>query len=362
MVYNATDWLRYFVDKKAKGADDNYTASAKFYIAAEEVDWDYTPLGVDGCTGEQFGPEEQVFTAAGNFLSGSRYVKAVYREYEDEDFTSAKAVDTNLTGINGPLLHFEAGETVEIVFKNMVSFPCNLHILGLTLVGSTLGTSEVLPGMQTTYVFRVAANVSPSKHDLSSVPYVYYSSVDPIAHTAAGLVGVVAVTRKGQLDFKTRLPKHVSRTVPWLMNVFRENQSPLIMKSLRKFGQNLEPVTKEKLEELSEDEEWIESNAMHSVNGFLYGSTLRNGEFEYKEIVRFYVFGFGSEESSHGPAWIGQSVHGRSLRGNFASGIQILPFNAGAVDVFMSSNGTWPFVCEVEDHVLAGMKLCFNVT
>jgi hypothetical protein len=31
------------------------TATKRYFIAAEEVQWNYTPLGKDGCTDEAFG-------------------------------------------------------------------------------------------------------------------------------------------------------------------------------------------------------------------------------------------------------------------------------------------------------------------
>ena len=36
-----------------------------YYIAADEVEWDYAPLGHNGITGEPFGDQENTFVATG---------------------------------------------------------------------------------------------------------------------------------------------------------------------------------------------------------------------------------------------------------------------------------------------------------
>lgn len=331
------------------------------YIAADEVEWDYTPLGRDGCSGEEFGDAEMVFTAQGSFKPGSRYVKAVYREYQDSSFkTLVERGDTSFAGVVGPLMHFEAGEMIRIVFRNRLSFDCNMHFVGLHLISSSLGTPAVPPQRQTTYLLRVPSESAPSSRDLSSVPYVYFSSVDSIAHTAAGLTGIVAVTERGKLKKPSRLPEGTSRTIPLLFNIFRENESPLLMRSMIKYAQVPNKLTAKQLEELMEDEDWLESNTMHSMNGYMYGnSPLLTGK--QNSTIRFYVFGFGSESSMHSPVWSGQYVHARTLRGTSAMGVQILPFNAESVDVVLTTAGKWPVYCHVADHVLGGMKLCIKV-
>ncbi|PXF39810.1 hypothetical protein BWQ96_10330 [Gracilariopsis chorda] len=57
---------------------DNFDADVTHYIAADEVQWDYTPLGRDGFIGELFGDVENVVTEPGPFTPGSQCIKAVY--------------------------------------------------------------------------------------------------------------------------------------------------------------------------------------------------------------------------------------------------------------------------------------------
>ena len=59
----------------------------------------------------------------GDTTIGSRYKKALYREFADETFTSEKerSVDDKHLAVMGPLLHMEVGDTVTVVLKNMGS-------------------------------------------------------------------------------------------------------------------------------------------------------------------------------------------------------------------------------------------------
>src|SRR3990172_6947637 len=87
-----------------------------YYIAGDEVEWDYAPLGYNAITGEPFGEEENVFVANGPYTIGSVYVKALYREYTDATFTSLKPrpPEWGNLGALGPLLFAEVGDTIVV--------------------------------------------------------------------------------------------------------------------------------------------------------------------------------------------------------------------------------------------------------
>src|ERR1051325_6681919 len=64
-----------------------------YYVAAEEVDWDYAPLNVDMTTdapGKTFGGGAAAYTQPGPKHIGRIYRKAIYREYTDGTFTTQK--------------------------------------------------------------------------------------------------------------------------------------------------------------------------------------------------------------------------------------------------------------------------------
>ena len=59
-----------------------------YYVAADEVDWNYTPLGVDQMMGMPAMDFAKLYTERGPHRIGSTYRKAIYREYTDETFTT----------------------------------------------------------------------------------------------------------------------------------------------------------------------------------------------------------------------------------------------------------------------------------
>src|SRR5919107_5501175 len=54
-----------------------------YYIAADEVTWDYAPQGRNLVSGQPFTDDENVFVGRGPQRIGSAYKKALYREYTD---------------------------------------------------------------------------------------------------------------------------------------------------------------------------------------------------------------------------------------------------------------------------------------
>jgi FtsP/CotA-like multicopper oxidase with cupredoxin domain len=104
-----------------------------YYIAADEVTWDYAPSGINRITGKPFGDAEAFWVAAGRHKMGKVYKKAVYREYTDESFTALKPrhADWEHLGILGPIIRAEVGDTIRVIFKNNASFPASVHPHGV---------------------------------------------------------------------------------------------------------------------------------------------------------------------------------------------------------------------------------------
>jgi hypothetical protein len=79
-----------------------FAAERAYYIAADEVVWDYAPSYPNNpIMGEQFGSEESVYLKQGDNRIGRRYLKAVYREYTDGSFSMLKtrSSEENYLGI-----------------------------------------------------------------------------------------------------------------------------------------------------------------------------------------------------------------------------------------------------------------------
>ena len=69
-----------------------------YYIAAEETEWDYAPLGIDIMTGKPFEGTSAAYTQPGPNHIGHVYRKAVYREYTDGTFATRKPRARRATG------------------------------------------------------------------------------------------------------------------------------------------------------------------------------------------------------------------------------------------------------------------------
>src|SRR5512146_2096077 len=95
-----------------QGSPGEFTGKIRtYYIAADEVDWNYAPSGRDEAMGMPFDETEKVYTEPGPHHIGSVYKKAVYHEYTDATFSTLKARPPaeQYLGILGPILHGEVG-------------------------------------------------------------------------------------------------------------------------------------------------------------------------------------------------------------------------------------------------------------
>ncbi|PXF42226.1 Ceruloplasmin [Gracilariopsis chorda] len=88
---------------QATAAPATAIANVTHFIAAEEVEGDYAPLGHDGCNGEGFGQHELGFTKAGELWPGSRSLKVMCPAYTGGRFVQRKrgGADKQFSGVVG---------------------------------------------------------------------------------------------------------------------------------------------------------------------------------------------------------------------------------------------------------------------
>jgi manganese oxidase len=108
-------------------------ATNTYYIAADEVEWNYAPAQMDHMTGKPYDERARIFVENDAGHIGRVFKKAVYREYTDASFTKLKprVPEWEHLGIVGPVLRGEAGDTLKIVFKNNAHFPFSMHPHGV---------------------------------------------------------------------------------------------------------------------------------------------------------------------------------------------------------------------------------------
>ena len=335
-----------------------------YFIAADEVRWNYAPAGRNLITGQPFGEAENVFVQQGPDRIGSTYVKALYREYTDSSFTRLKPrpADQAYLGNLGPVIRAEVGDTIRVVFRNNTSFSTSIHPHGVLYAKNAEGApyndgtagadkaDDAVPrGGTFTYIWQVPERAGPGDMDTSSVMWMYHGHTDEVADTYAGLIGVMEITRRGMARADGS-PNDIDREVFTNFMVADENQSPYIDQNIALFTGDPGSVDKE-------DEGFQESNLMHSINGYVYGNmpliTTRRSE-----RVRWYVMGMGTEVDLHTPHWHGNTVLANGMRMDV---VQLLPAGMVVANMVPDAPGTWLYHCHVNDHILAGMLTRYQV-
>ncbi|MEJ7629569.1 MAG: multicopper oxidase domain-containing protein [Nocardioidaceae bacterium] len=334
-----------------------------YYISADPVVWDYAPQGKNEITGRSFGPPENVFVQQGGGRVGSRYLKCLYRGYTDGQFTTTKPVETAdaYLGDLGPVIRAEVGDTIKVVFRNECPFPTSMHPHGVRYDKASEGApyndgsgqadpgDAVATGHTVTYVWHAEARSGPGPMDGSSAGWMYHSHVDEVSDVYAGLTGFLVITARGEAR-PDGSPADVDREIFSLFEVDDENSSPLLSRNVRRFAGT--PVAD------PADEEFVESNLMHSMNGYVYG----NGpvaQMRVGERVRWYVMGMGTEVDLHTPHWHGNTVTINGMRTDVAN---LLPASMVTADMTPDAVGTWLYHCHVGDHIAAGMQARYQVT
>lgn len=348
-------------------ADPGVSAGATtrtYYVAADEVAWDYAPSGSNQITGEPFGDTENVFVQQGPDRIGKVYVKALYREYTNANFTQLKQrpAKWNHLGVLGPVLRGAVGDTIKVVFKNNTKLPMSVHPHGVFYEkdsegapynDGTSGTDKaddaVPPGGRHTYVWKIPSRAGPGPHDGSSILWMYHGHVDEPGDTNAGLIGPLIVSSRGMAD-SNGMPKDVDRELVTMFTVLDENASPYL-------DQNIETYAGDPASVDPDDEDFAESNLMHSINGYVYGN-LPGLDMTEGQRVRWYVMGIGTEVDLHTPHWHGLTGTFMGMRTDV---VELLPMSMKVLDMEADNPGTWLYHCHVNDHITAGMQALLRV-
>jgi FtsP/CotA-like multicopper oxidase with cupredoxin domain len=355
-----------------------------YYVAAEETEWDYAPLGIDIMTGQPFEGTSAAYTQPGPNRIGHIYRKAIYREYTDGTFAIRKprAQQDDYLGLLGPILRAEVGDTIKVVFKNNASRPYGMRapdvfrLRNATGIGSVPDATgnvvdqdpedAVAPGATFTYEWDVSQQAAP-EDDASSTVWVYSSHASEYRDVAAGLVGPIIVARRGQAN-PDGTPKDVDREIVALFTAFNENESWYVQENV---AAHISPAVQKALGEANANFSdskgyftfagtgFAETNYKFSVNGYLYGDgpvmTVQQGQ-----RVRWYLLDMGDVGSLnfHTPHWHGNTVLSHGTRRDT---IFLLPLGTETADMVPDAPGLWLFHCHLDDHMEAGMMARYEV-
>jgi len=325
-----------------------------YYIAADEVNWDYTPQG------RNIAGIPRVETAEDDTGKGARHViyhKAIYREYTDVTFQKLKPRPQQWEhlGILGPLIRAEVGDSIRVVFRNNTHLSVTMHPHGLAYTkdaegalysdgtaGSVKADDRVPPWGTFAYIWSVPERSGPAAMDVSSVLWMYHSHFVESTDMNTGLVGPIIVTRKGEARGDGS-PKDVDREFITDYSIFDETDSWFFEGNAGKQGRELRLKASNPL--------LREQNLMYSINGYIEGNipllTMRRGEH-----VRWYLMANSNEEDVHMAHWHGNTVTWNSMR---TDTVALAPMGMASADMVPDAEGIWLFHCHVNDHYAGGM-------
>jgi len=328
-----------------------------YYIAADEVMWNYVPRGRN-LAGTP-GPEME------GGATPAKYRKAIYQEYTDAHFQTLKPrpPEWEHLGILGPLIRAEVGDTVKVVFKNNTKIMCSMHPHGLAYTKESEGAlysdgssaeakkgDAVPPGQTYTYTWTVPERAGPAPGDPSSILWVYHSHFVEPRDMNTGLFGPIIVSRKGSTK-ADGTPKDVDREFVVAFAVFDETESWYFdanSMNHRAYTPGLRFT----------DPAFRLRYLLYSINGLIEGNlpmmTMKKGE-----RVRWYLFANGNEDDVHTPHWHGQTVIFQMMRTDM---VHLEPMMMVVADMIPDNVGTWLFHCHVNDHIEGGMQALFTVT
>lgn len=350
---------------QARAASSGRTRT--YYIAADEISWDYVPGARNEIANQPFaesafvrnGPPQPVSTA---------YKKVLYREYTDSTFATLRPrpPEWEHLGFLGPLIRGVVGDTLRIVFHNNGHRPYSVHPHGVFYNKDSEGApygdgtsgrerldDGVPPGGTHVYVWRVPERAGPGPGDGSSVMWMYHSHTDETRDVNTGLLGVMLITAPG-MGRPDGSPKDVDREIVATFDQVHEEDSWLadenIPTALLAAGPIGNPSQRQNIYP------WF---VTFTINGYAYGSmplaavTLRVGQ-----RVRWYIMSSTNDFDFHSPHWHGNTLTIGHMRTDVAF---IGPMQMMAGDMVPDDPGTWLFHCHVTFHNAAGMAVRYAV-
>jgi len=350
-----------------------------YYVAADELNWDYAPSGRDEAMGMEFDAVGKTYTESGPHSIGRVYKKAMYREYTDATFSTPKqrSVEDQYLGMLGPILRGAVGDTIKIVFKNNATHPYSMHPHGVFYEkhsegadynDNTSGADKedgcVAPGGTHTYVWQIPERAGPGPNDPSSVFWLYHSHCDELRDVASGLFGGMIVTRKS-MALPNGKPKDVDHEFVNMYIAINENESWYLDDNIRDHTTDPKGVNKREFDPMSANgvvtpiagTGFSLTNVKWSINGYIYGNmpmmTMKKGDH-----VRWYVTTLGDFNNAHTPHWHGNTV---LVAGQRTDVLAIASAQMVVADMVPDAPGIWLYHCHISDHMLAGMVARYEV-
>ncbi|XP_036199955.1 coagulation factor V [Myotis myotis] len=310
----------------------------EYFIAAEEVIWDYAPFIPMNMN------KKYRSLHLDNFSNqiGKHYKKVVYKQYQDGTFTKRlEESRNNEDGILGPIIRAQVRDTLKITFKNMASRAYSIYPHGVTFSpfedtvnssstsGSNTMVRAVQPGETYTYKWNILESDEPTDNDAQCLTRPYYSDVDVTRDIASGLIGLLLICKSRSLD-KRGIQRAADIEQQAVFAVFDENKSWYIEDNINKFCENPEEVKRD-------DPKFYESNIMSTINGYVPDSISTLG-FCFDDTIQWHFCSVGTQDDFLTIHFTGHSfIYGKRHEDT----LTLFPMHGESVTVTMDNVGTW---------------------
>ncbi|MCJ1300983.1 hypothetical protein MMC08_003782 [Hypocenomyce scalaris] len=357
-------------------ADFTFSGNVRqYYIAAEEIDWNFIPTGWDNWLGVPINDSPRAYSAGYTTAAGSlglTWKKAVYRQYTDASFTTPSS-RPSFQGILGPTLRAEVGDMIEILFfNNLTANYASMHSMGLAYSQANEGSlyphitanqgilvpsgSAIAPGGCYVYKWLVDSASAPNQDDVSKM-WAYHSYVSMDNDLNAGLMGPTFVYASGMMNVSIAS----AREFPLIYMDYNESNSFMSSINAAKFNVSTQSsggpqpmlgngygnfsIWNPQLTNYNSSSALTTTQAplFHTLNG---GAFANNAPFEMcvNEKAIWYVMALGSASHTF-------HMHGNSFQ-RFGQNMASIGLNDGTMVTLtanMTGAGGWQLICHADE-------------
>ncbi|XP_056130919.1 coagulation factor VIII isoform X3 [Lampris incognitus] len=340
-------------DLDLRSGDTKYRS---YYIAAEEVIWDY---GIR--LPHQFIRPRDMRRGMRKFLP--QYKKVVFRAYTDETFLKpvTRGELQEHLGIMGPIVRAEINDLLTVTFKNMASRPYSFHLQGVydrsqgasiiqtqaSFAPAGVPGEAVPPGETQVYNWRIARTQGPTSKEFDCKAGAYYSTVDKERDIHSGLIGPLVICKAGTLNWRLNLQPDIQEYC-LLFHTFDETKSWYI-------EENLQQYCTPPCHANPKDPLYQTTNKFAAINGYV-SETLAGLQVAQHQVVRWHLLNVGSDKEYHAVHFHGLPFSIQNELEHRMGVYNLYPGVFGTVEMRPSTVGTWLVECTVGEHQLAGMR------
>ncbi|KAM5180745.1 coagulation factor V [Mantella aurantiaca] len=336
---------------------ENYLRSSKgtkriYYIAAEEVLWDYSGRAI------RYNVNEKAYRES----RGSVYKKVVFRQYLDNSFTKPVVNGENEEhlGILGPVIRAEVEDVIQVTFKNLATRPYSIHPHGVAYEKSSEGYSYadeteewlrvddiVKPGETYVYVWYATKQSGPEPGASACRTWAYHSGVSIEKDIHSGLIGPLLICKNGILDKENNRPQD-AREFILLFMTFEEEKSWYFDKAKN----TCTDITGKKVYTNT-------CHTYHAINGVIF--SLQGLQMYQEELVRWHLLNIGNPKDVHVINFNGQTFTESIINEHRLAVYSLIPGSFATVEMRPSKPGKWQLDTEVAEYQRAGMQAIFNI-